>query len=125
MEGTIDPGYKREFPRDFFNEGKLFNCLGRLSLYELDYGVAGLEVLVDETPLRAGLHSAGYLVLAGGAVFLVGGQRLVLGTTYNTRAENPLLLLHENEEIQVFSEDGSLTREFRDFCRAGPRHYIP
>lgn len=110
--------YYRVEPRDLFNEAKLLNCLGLLSVKILDGEVPQecnlrMEEDTDGSPYNIQLHEAGYLYLAN-RTFYCGQLILFLCTTYNSRERYPLILLNNDVEIRVFTEDGEFTSKFKN-----------
>lgn len=105
--------YKRVLPRDLFNEAKLLKCLGKLSLtafepnpYDLHFVQVKDSFVIDQDP------SSGCLFCSS-VKFFVGPHCLDLQTIYNSKENYPLFCIcNDEEEIEVFNEDGSFSQEF-------------
>lgn len=117
--------YRREIPRDAFNEAKLLKCIGRLSLMVLDHNLYldrevaqvedelkdrdhGFMVRLDEDNLM--LYSDNYYIT-------VNGTEIAVFSNYNSKDNYPLNFYDEEEEEyhRVFKEDGSLSHEFATY----------
>lgn len=113
--------HSRVVPRDLFNDSKLLKCLGQLALNILDG--KGLGVEVDESLLTNGtgfdikLLEDGHLFVTNLA-FSKSGVELLYKTVYNSKGAYPLLCQYEDQEIDVFKDDGSYTEEYVDFIES-------
>lgn len=114
--------YRREIPRDLFNEAKLLKCLGQLALYlhekgipgwVLDFDDAGRGFQVELDNDRGGLYCRNLRLIGPGE------NSLYLYAVYNSRRPYPLLFVSQDQEEFVFDDDGKPTPEFLAFT-AGP-----
>ena len=111
--------YQRVIPRDLFNEAKLLKCLGQLSLLVHD-GKCDLHVKHDEhssmvygNSFEIDQHPEDGSVYCTNLQFYAAGRCLDLRSSLNSREPYPLLLCDEDEdEVEVFDDDGSLTEDF-------------
>ena len=110
--------YQRVIPRDLFNECKLLKCLGQLAVLihdgirmppNLRSEADGSEFRIDQNPGCGGLY------VSDGIKFVVLGVELSLKTPYNSKESYPLLCETEDDEVQVFDDNGQLTDEFRNY----------
>ena len=112
--------YLRVIPRDLFNEANLLKCYGRiyLNLETANNPEAELEHDGDAFVVEQNENSGGIYV--SNVTLKVRGRAYRLERPLNSRASWPLFLIDENdEEVAVFNEDGSFTKEFADFLRGG------
>ena len=112
--------YTRVIPRDFFNESKLLECMGVLSLKILDRRLPeGVQIEIAETgePFNIQLTDDGVLTVANYPV-TVNGKTVFFGTTYNSKANFPLFARSESyEDFQVFDDNGDFSSEFIEFAK--------
>lgn len=111
--------YWREIPRDLFNEAKLLNGLGRLCL--LIHDGMGLGIIVEfhyntNAAFIPKLCDDGYLHIPV-LRFTKNGNKLIMRSVYNRKHGYALMCQMEdnNEEYEVFENDGSFTEEFTTF----------
>ena len=115
--------YKRQIPRDLFNEGNLLKMIGQVYLQlELvrDHKASLMPEQVqafdvEQDPMTGGISLTN-------VHFSVKGQRYRLIRPLNSRETWPLYLEAMNpeedfEEIAVFDENGNFTDEMVDFIR--------
>jgi len=110
--------YKRVIPRDLFNEASLLKCYGRiyLNLETADLPDVELEHNGGAFDVQQDLGSGGLSV--ANCLLKVRGRVCRLYRPLNSRDDWPLYLADENdEEIEVFAEDGSFSSEMTDFLR--------
>lgn len=112
-------GYRRVIPRDFFNEAKLLNCLGKLSVAILNGEIQATEELEEETSgflveqsIDGNLRLINYYIYVG----LRDEFYYPFIPHYQKDARYPLYIEGEGERILVLTEDGKITPEFKKFC---------
>ena len=111
--------YYREIPRDFFNEAKLLNCLGLLSLKILDCQLPegiGIEIEGEGQPFNIVLLKDGSLVVDNYPI-LLNGMYVKFKTTYNSKSNYPFFAEHKNCDIPVFDDNGEFDEEFINYFR--------
>lgn len=112
----IDTQYNRVLPRDLFNEAKLLKCMGRLCLLIEDrmtpvymtvgaYGANGKEGFI------IGLIDSGELTITNLSI-LINGKPYLFKTAYNSQANWPLFVEHEDTDYPVFEDNGEWDAEF-------------
>lgn len=108
--------YNRTIPRDLFNEAKLLKCLGQLSLLIHDEMARPLSIDHDETEFPGFLieqrDSDGALYCSNLQVFCK-GRLIGLWSPYNRKDAYPLTFSLDDEEGDVFTDEGELSEEFR------------
>ena len=113
--------YQRVVPRDLFNEGNLLKCLGKLTLYIQDGYLPRLRLAesalasgfkIEQNEATGGIFCRNYLLV--GHLY---NDRLPVchERPLNSREPWPLFLYVEDQEIQVFNHDGTLTEEMEVF----------
>jgi hypothetical protein len=117
----MNTDYKRVLPRDLFNEAKLLNSLGRVTLL-IHYEIAhkALRCVHEGDSFIIGLTACGHLILSN-VTFYCGSTQLVVKvakTAYNSREIYPLLVEYEGSELYVFDHDGYFSRDFSAMCEA-------
>lgn len=108
--------YSRVVPRDLFNEAKLLKCFGQLVLLIHD-GLAPKCLEVDEGEGDWEVYQRqddGGLFLEGLKI-QVKSTQLELYTMYNSKESYPLLCMTDEDEIEVFYKDGTLTDDFIEY----------
>lgn len=114
--------YRREIPRDLFNEAMLLKCLGQLALFEIDRPSLGLTVThhppahfvveQDDSDGSFYVRNVDVHCRAGGP----GRGRLLLWHPLNSR--RPWALLGrlwgdtDSDPVEVFTAEGEPTAEF-------------
>lgn len=126
LNPTYDRHYARVFPRDFFNEGKLLKCLGRLMLLHVDgflsdgcsfcHTKRGAGFIIGQDPADGNLGCSNFHMWH---VEKLPDNKTVktyisLFTPLNARDAYPLMahVELEDEPIEVFDTEGNLTPEF-------------
>ena len=106
--------YQRVIPRDLFNEAKLLNCLGKLSIAILDCMTDGLQLVeefdgdafqVEQDPSDGSLSVVNYTLT-------LEGEPIRLWTPCNSRDKYPLYSTYQDEEYKVLDDDGNLCTRF-------------
>jgi hypothetical protein len=110
--------YKRVIPRDLFNEANLLKCCGRIYInletanlphVELEHNGAAFDVQQD--------FGSGDIYVAN-IRLMVSGKGYRLCRPMNSREAWPLYVLAEDDEqIEVFTDDGSFSAEMIDFLQ--------
>jgi hypothetical protein len=106
--------YKRVIPRDLFNEAKLLKCFGLLSLKIHDRMLPeGIEVKIwdVDAPFQIKLLDEGSLWICNYPTEL-NGEDVIFKTTYNSKANYPLICEYRGGEYRVFNEQGEFDEEF-------------
>ena len=116
--------YERVIPRDLFNESKLLKCLGRLCLLIHDERCnLRFDHNTDDYPgFRIEQHDYDGSFYCDNLRFYDHfGHRLRLSSCLNSKEPYPLLCTTEDdEEIEVFHDDGELTDEFTQIVGGYP-----
>ncbi|MGL5921954.1 hypothetical protein [Chroococcidiopsis sp.] len=103
--------YVRVVPRDFFNEAKLLNCLGKLSIAILDGNTNGYELReeFDNNPFEIDQSIDGSLYVTNYQIYLQGNDDpLDLYIPVNCKDRRyPLMLIYRDEYLEVLDEDGN------------------
>jgi len=111
--------YKREAPRDLFNEANLLKCVGHVSLYLHDHPIDKVLFIHDRT-------DDGYEIgqdYSDGSIYITNFRFSVRGRWYrlyrplNSREPWPLWMAHPVDDIEVFTEDGTLAADFIAFMK--------
>ena len=113
--------YRREVPRDLFNEGNLLKCLGMISVSILDnkfykYGLKdelndfGEGFVIEQT-------ESGDTYCSNYFVYDPEGENIPLYRPLNSRSPWPLLFVNKFEDSldDVFNDDGTFSQEFFDY----------
>lgn len=115
--------YRRVIPRDFFNESKLFKCLGQLSLCILDNKLPYelTEELEDEYE-GFQIHQdvcTGDVYCSNYHVYL-GETELCFYSLLNSKLNYSLMCetVDDDDDIFVFNDDGTPTQEFLRFLES-------
>lgn len=114
----INENYCRVIPRDLFNEAKLLKCMGRLALLELDnMAPKTLSILDNGEPFRIGqIEYDGSITITNWEV-RIKGEPHIFKTSMNSKYNYPLYVETDEDEIEVFNEQGELTKEFINYCK--------
>jgi len=106
--------YQRVIPRDLFNESKLLKCMGQLALLIHD-GEINLKIEHNGQPFEIRQRQEDGGLYIENLKITTHQQELTLYTSYNSKENYPLLhMTPDNQEIQVFNNDGTLTNEFKE-----------
>lgn len=118
--------YRREVPRDLFNEASLLKCLGQLALIIHDRGIPreqlrvshmGRGFGVDQDPADGSIYAASVQIVIREELF---AHRRPL----NSREPWPLYVVPafdpDGAEVAVFEIDGQLSPEFRALMEGDP-----
>lgn len=110
--------YRREIPRDLFNEAKLLKCLGQLALIAHNRHYNGVPIpeglrveyvgdwfAIDQNPSSGGLFCKTIRVY-------VRGKKVNVESCYNSKSPYPLAFDCGGGIGEVFNDDGSLADEF-------------
>lgn len=112
--------YTRVVPRDFFNEAKLLNCLGHLSLRILDHKLPeGVDITMREDGkyFMIALMEEGSLYCTNYDTY-INDKWVRFKTTYNSKRHFPFFCEYNNEEVEVFDDiTGEFTEEFIQFAK--------
>ena len=110
--------YQRVIPRDLFNESKLLKGLGRLVLLIHD-GQCPLKFEHDgQAFVIAQNQDCGSLYCSNLAFWSPCGSLIHIQSIYNDKSPYTLTTIWNDEEIQVFNDDGSFTDEFEAIWKA-------
>jgi hypothetical protein len=110
--------YRREIPRDLFNEANLLKCYGRIYVNLETAGVPDAELVYSGGAFDVQQDlSTGNLFLAN-VKLKVRGRECRLSRVLNSQRSWPLLLILDNDdEFDVFSDDGSFSPEMMEFLQ--------
>lgn len=106
--------YMRVIPRDLFNEANLLKCYGQMWLNLERLGMQDCLSYEGGAFQVAQNQDWGSLTLEN-VRLVVRDEICGLERPLNARSAYPLYLTTDNDEIQVFNEDGSFTDGMRDF----------
>src|SRR5687767_11367563 len=112
--------YYRVIPRDLFNEAKLLKCMGKLVLCIEDRMIEGLVVAHCGDAFEVVQNQAdGSISLENIQVYIKGknGHSLELSTPLNSKEAWPMQATIGDNCIDVFTEQGELTQEFKDIIK--------
>lgn len=108
--------YLRVIPRDLFNEGNLLKCYGQLYLELEKLRMEDcLEHHADKDQFRIRQNDDDGSLTIQNVILVVRGRQVHLRRPLNARSSYPLWAIVEDDELQVFNSDGTLTDEFRFF----------
>lgn len=111
--------YTRVIPRDLFNEANLLKCYGRIYINLETAGLDNVELVHDGEPFDIQQDENSGDIFVANVVLEAAGKPCRLHRPLNSRAPWPLCLTtDEEEQIQVFNEDGAFTDEFVRHMRA-------
>ena len=114
--------YQRVIPRDLFNEAKFLKCLGRIALLIHD----GRDQHNNSTPqsLRIDFDNQAFQIeqdAGSGALFcrnlvvFAGEHKVEIVHPYNSKENYPVIFEGDEDEGDVFNDDGSFTQEFINY----------
>lgn len=119
LENTdYNVNYRREIPRDLFNEANLLKCYGALYIELESIGLPDVKLVYrGNGPFQiAQDSSSGFLTLAN-VHLIVRGLTCQLSRPLNSRESYPLYLTTEDDDIEVFTSGGKLTPEMIAFLK--------
>src|SRR5690606_31183807 len=105
-------------PRDFFNEAKLLKSMGLLALKVLDHMTPeGVTIEIEDSgdPFEVDLLEDGSLTVSNYRV-TVNDVEVTMKTTYNSKANYPLMCEYDLCEYMVFDDAGEFTEEFKELA---------
>ena len=109
--------YIRVIPRDLFNEAKLLKCMGVLCLAILDNKTpCKMESEHNGETFEVVLLQEGSLTISNIQI-IVKGLELTFKTTYNSKANYPLYVEYNEEDFEVFNEQGEFSKDFINLCK--------
>lgn len=110
--------YRREIPRDLFNEANLLKCYGDIYINLETAGVRDVALVGDGAAFDVQQDPG------SGDLYLANVKLMVRGKAYrpsrpsNSRRAWPLYILDDDgEDIEVFADDGSFSSEMLAFLR--------
>ncbi|MBK3780031.1 hypothetical protein G3A43_07160 [Paraburkholderia aspalathi] len=110
--------YKREIPRDLFNEAGLLKGCGRICINLETAGVPDVVMEHDGAAFDVQQDFGSGDIYVANVKLKVRGKGYRLYRRLNSRGAWPLYLIDENnEEIDVFADDGSFSPEMTAFLR--------
>lgn len=108
--------YSRVLPRDLFNEAKLLKCMGLLCT-KIHDGKLKAKFSHNGEPFDISLTPDGTLFISNLEIS-INDEFVFFGTTYNSTANYPLIVMHNYEEHRVFSENGEFDIYFLNFIKS-------
>ncbi|APZ81782.1 hypothetical protein vBEliSR6L_17 [Erythrobacter phage vB_EliS_R6L] len=110
--------YRREIPRDLFNEANLLKCLGKLSLIAHDMGRPGtLRVTNRPGPFDVRQDEADGSIYCENVHIVIAERAFDHRRGLNSREPWPLIVRPafdpDADDIDVFDDDGALSADFR------------
>lgn len=118
-ENPVNMNYRREIPRDLFNEAKLLKCVGRLILLIHNNDIPeGFEMSFKHNgkPFKIGLMRDGSLTVDNVQIS-VNGIPCVFKTTYNSKSNFPFYLEYELTDYPVFTDKGEFDEEYIEIAK--------
>ena len=112
---NYNSSYTRIIPRDFFNESKLLKCMAFLSLAILDNKLPhGIEISIKESgePFDIVLDIEHDMIVIDNYPVTINGDEYMIGTLHNSKENYPFYVIVDDEEIEVFDDNGKFTTEF-------------
>ncbi len=118
MKIKMNSNYNRVIPRDLFNEAKLLKCIGHLCL-KIHDGIVPCKMSFQENgnPFVIELMDEGSLRITNLEI-AIKKKVFRFKTTYNSKANYPLYVEHDNCDIPVLDENGVWDTEFLEFCKS-------
>lgn len=124
--------YRREIPRDLFNEANLLKCLGKLSLISLDRGeAAGLRLTLRPGGFDVRQDEADGSIYAENIAILIGGRMFDHRRPLNSREPWPLYVRRAfdrpddpdwlDEDFPAFTDEGDLSPDMLRLIEWGAR----
>ena len=113
--------YPRVIPRDLFNEAGLLKAVGRLAIVlgeTHDHNAKFIQDQLDSFDISQ--DPADGSIEIKNLDFVIGSEKWNLRRLLNSRASYDLWAVNsDDDEVQVFEEDGSFTEDFLDLMKAG------
>jgi hypothetical protein len=110
--------YRREIPRDLFNESNLLKCYGQLTIALETAQVPDIELVHHGETFDVAHDPADNSLSLANVHLMVRGSPAQLFRPSNSRYPWPLYLRDENEEeLEVFTDEGTFTQEMLEFLR--------
>jgi hypothetical protein len=112
--------YRREIPRDLFNEASLLKCYGRIYINLETANLPHVELVHDGAAFDIQQDFGSGNLYVANVQLKVNGKACRLSRPLNSRETWPLYLVDDNDdEIDVFAEDGSFSSEMLAFLQDG------
>ena len=110
--------YRREIPRDFFNEANLLKCLGQLSLIIHDREYRNIKFVTTSSPSSGfNIHQdADGSLFCSNWILCIDDKLINLYRPLNSREEWPLYAYYDEEEYEVLA-GGKLHNDFINLCK--------
>lgn len=110
--------YQRVIPRDLFNEANLLKCYGQIYLNLENMNLPGIELDHDGAPFDIQQCADDGSLTVANVALIVRGEAILMYRPLNSRRPWPLFLApFEQDEIEVFNDDGSFTQRFTRFLK--------
>lgn len=110
--------YRREIPRDLFNESNLLKCYGQVYIGLETAQVLDVQLEYDGKPFNIVHDDADNTLSIGNVKLIVRGKPVELFRASNSRYPWPLYVREEDgEEFEVFDDDGTFSKEMLAFLR--------
>jgi hypothetical protein len=110
--------YTREIPRDLSNEANLLKCCGRIYINLETAGLSDVAMEHDGAAFDVQQESGSGDIFVANIKLTIKGKEYRLYRRLNSRESWPLYLIDENnEELDVFADDGSFSPEMTAFSR--------
>lgn len=107
--------YQRVVPRDLFNDVNLLKNLGRLYILTEHLPNVSLDIpdYESDEDFEIEQDEDGNTFVSN-ICFTVDGEEIELFRPMNSRKSYPLFCIVDDEIIEVFTDDGQLSREFSE-----------
>jgi hypothetical protein len=110
--------YIRVIPRDLFNEASLLKCFGQIFINLETAELRNVELAHDGAAFEVQQDNDSGSTSVSNVMLMVRGKPCRLYRPLNSREAWPLYLLEDNdEEIAVFDDEGSFSREMKEFLQ--------
>lgn len=106
--------YLRVIPRDLFNEASLLKCLGRFWIETERYQPHKVKIEHDGEAFDVWQNDDDGTLSVRNIEITIKGKRYIATRPLNSRRSWPLYLNTDEEQIDVFRDDGELTQEVLD-----------
>lgn len=110
--------YTRKIPRDFFNESKLLKCMGQLSLHIINNTLPeGIDIKIEESGESFNIRRNDYdgSIYVANYYTIVNNEEVQFKTQLNSKSSYPMYCDIEDEDIEVFNNDGSFSEDFMSY----------